>query len=95
MHQLQPLEFCQTGRHTLILRPAAAPAGGKAAPQILTVKLFSPAEDSYSLGVKMERFLKESQVDLPLTPAVTTPLIPSAKLLLTNNCPSFTIVGPL
>ncbi len=39
--------------------------------QLLKVKLFSPAKGKYSLNLKMERFLKESKVKLPLAPIVT------------------------
>ncbi|OQB82844.1 MAG: hypothetical protein BWX88_03700 [Planctomycetes bacterium ADurb.Bin126] len=40
-------------------------------PQVLTVKLFSPAKDRYELTVKTERFLKEPQVQIPLAPVLT------------------------
>jgi hypothetical protein len=46
--------------------PAAADAW-----QELEVKLFSPAKDKYTLTVKMERFLQDSDVEIPLTPIVT------------------------
>ncbi len=39
--------------------------------QELDVKLFSPAKDKYTLTVKMERFLQDSDVQIPLTPIVT------------------------
>lgn len=45
--------------------------GAEGDPQVLNVKLFSPAEGSYKLTVRMERFLKESQLKLPLTPIFT------------------------
>lgn len=48
------------------------PAGpDKAAPQQLSVKLFSPAKDKYTLTVRMERFLQEAKLQLPLTPILT------------------------
>jgi len=46
--------------------PAAADAW-----QELQVKLFSPAKDKYALTVKMEHFLQDSDVKIPLTPIVT------------------------
>jgi hypothetical protein len=46
------------------------PTSQPAAPQVLAVKLFAPAKDKYTLTVKMERFLKEPNVQLPLTPAI-------------------------
>lgn len=64
------------------LKAPAGPAG-----QLLKVKLFSPAEDSYSLGVKMERFLKESQVLLPLTPAVTQEVLRRTGLVAVTHAP--------
>jgi len=39
--------------------------------QVLSVKLFSPAKDKYSLTIKTERFLQESQVKIPLSPIST------------------------
>jgi len=39
--------------------------------QELQVKLFSPAKDKYALTVKMEHFLQDSDVKIPLTPIVT------------------------
>ena len=39
-------------------------------PQALQVQLFSPVRDKYTLTVKMERFLKDPKVELPLTPAL-------------------------
>jgi len=51
-----------------------APAkGGAPAPpvQVLRVKLYSEAKGSYPLTVKMERFLKDAEVKLALTPIVT------------------------
>lgn len=46
------------------------PTSQPGAPQVLAVKLFAPAKDKYTLTVKMERFLKEPNVQLPLTPAL-------------------------
>jgi hypothetical protein len=39
--------------------------------QELEVKLFSPAKDKYTLTIKMEHFLQDSDVEIPLTPIVT------------------------
>jgi hypothetical protein len=38
---------------------------------LLEVKLFSPAEQTYALTVKMERFLQEAQARIPLSAIVT------------------------
>ena len=51
-----------------ITSPASAAAD---AWQELEVKLFSPAKDNYTLTVKMEHFLQDSDVQIPLTPIVT------------------------
>ena len=50
---------------------AAGAVGGAPARQNLQVKLFSPAKGRYALTVKMERFLKEPRVRIPLSPIVT------------------------
>ena len=52
-----------------------AASGGRAATakpamQILEVKLFSPAKDSYSLKIKMERFLQEEKLQIELFPVI-------------------------
>lgn len=39
--------------------------------QTLTVKLFSPAKQSYSLNVKMEKFLQEAEAQIPVVGIVT------------------------
>jgi len=46
----------------------AAEEAGSAPWQILTAKLFSPATDAYTLKVRMERFLQESKVTIPIVP---------------------------
>ena len=48
-----------------------AEAGTSARPQLLRVRLFSPVKDAYTLTVKMERFLKESQARIALSPILT------------------------
>ena len=44
---------------------------GKVTEQLLKVKLYSATKDSYALTVKLERFLQEEKVALPLKPIVT------------------------
>jgi len=39
--------------------------------QYLTVKLYSPAKDKYTLTIKTERFLQETQAKIPLAPITT------------------------
>ena len=65
---------------------APAPAN-EAAPQILRVKLFSAAEDSYALTVKMERFLKDPQVRLPLAPILTQQVLRRTGLIAITHSP--------
>jgi hypothetical protein len=48
---------------------SSAPAAAEAW-QELEVKLFSPAKDKYTLTVKMERFLQDSDVEISLSPIV-------------------------
>ncbi len=38
---------------------------------ILNVELFSPAKEQYTLNIKMERFVQEAQIKVPLAPIVT------------------------
>ncbi|MBN2589992.1 MAG: hypothetical protein JXA96_09025, partial [Sedimentisphaerales bacterium] len=38
---------------------------------MLNVELFSPVKDQYTLNIKMERFVQEAQVKVPLAPIVT------------------------
>ncbi len=61
----------------------AAPATNAAdAPvQMLAVKLFAPAKDSYKLTVKMERFLQEAEATVALTPIVTHQALRSTGLI--------------
>jgi hypothetical protein len=53
-------------------------ASGK---QKLVVKLFSPAEDKYTLTVKMERFLQEAQARIQLVPIVTEKVLRRSGLI--------------
>ncbi len=39
--------------------------------QLVKVELFSPVKEQYTLNIKMERFLQESQAQMQLTPIVT------------------------
>jgi len=49
--------------------------------QTLNVKLFSPAKDKYTLTVKMERFLQEAQVQVPLVPITTDEVLRRSGLI--------------
>lgn len=49
--------------------------------QMLAVKLFAPAKDSYKLTIRMERFLQESQAAVALTPIVTHQALRSTGLI--------------
>jgi hypothetical protein len=55
--------------------------------QTLKVKLFSPAKGKYALSVKMERFLKESQVKLALSPIVTQEVLRGTGLIGVTHSP--------
>jgi len=55
-------------------------AGGRSE-QILKVKLFSSAEDTYSLTVKMERFLQEAQAQVRLVPIITEQVLRRSGLI--------------
>ena len=63
-----------------------APAD-KTAPQILRVKLFSSVKDSYALTVKMERFLKDPKVNLPLAPILTQQVLRRTGLIAITHSP--------
>jgi hypothetical protein len=67
-------------------RAASAPAGGLPV-QVVTVKLFAPAKDSYSLNIRMERFLKEAQAKVPLTPVVTHEALRTTGLIAITHAP--------
>ncbi|MCE5277985.1 MAG: hypothetical protein ABFD92_01040 [Planctomycetaceae bacterium] len=70
--------------------PGREPQAGKPVPpqgQLLKVKLFSAVTDSYTLVLKMERLLKESQVDLPLTPVLTHEVLRRSGLLAVTHSP--------
>ena len=65
----------------------AAAADDPSEPQTLTVELFSPVSGQYDLSVKMMRFLKETQVDLPLTPIVTREALRETGLIGITHAP--------
>jgi hypothetical protein len=46
-------------------------AGGAPGVQSAKVRLYSPAKDTYSLTIKMERFVQEKQTQIPLVPITT------------------------
>ncbi len=64
-------------------------AGEDAAPgpKLLKVKLFGPAKDSYTLTVKMERFLKEAEVEMKLSPVFTQQVLRRTGLIAVTHSP--------
>ncbi|KKL78090.1 hypothetical protein LCGC14_2028330, partial [marine sediment metagenome] len=60
---------------------------GNRGPQNLQVKLFSPVKDTYALTVKMERFLKEATVEIPLSPIVTQQVLRRTGLIAITHSP--------
>jgi len=70
----------------------AQPAvGAEGAVQTLQVKLFSPAQGSYALTVKMERFLTEREVEIPLTPILTRQVLRRTGLIAITRSPRRTV----
>ena len=63
------------------------PAAGKDGPQNLQVKLFSPVKGKYELTVKMERFLKEDRLTLPLSPILTQQALRRRGLIAITHSP--------
>ena len=61
-----------------------AAAGGA---QNLTVRLFSLAKGSYTLTVKMELFLKDAKVQVPLSPIVTQQVLRRTGLVAITHSP--------
>ncbi|MGB2823294.1 MAG: hypothetical protein WBF17_20095, partial [Phycisphaerae bacterium] len=61
-----------------------AAAGGS---QNLTVNLFSAAKGSYTLTVKMELFLKDAKVKVPLAPIVTQQVLRRTGLIAITHSP--------
>ncbi len=57
------------------------PGNAKSGPQILKVNLYSPAEGRYELRIRMERFLKEAEVEIPLMPVLTQQALRQTGLL--------------
>jgi hypothetical protein len=55
--------------------------------QLLKVKLFSPAQEKYSLTLKMERFLQEPQVRIPLCAIVTEQALRQSGLIAITYSP--------
>jgi len=72
------------------------PDRGEAGPRNLQVNLFSPAEGAYSLTVKMERFLKEDTIDIPLTAVITQQVLRRTGLVAITYSPrrSVELRGP-
>lgn len=69
-YRVVSVEGANIAKWDLPTTQASQPAGPAGMPQALQVQLFSPVRDKYTLTVKMERFLKDPKVDLPLTPAL-------------------------
>jgi len=67
-----------------IARWDIAPAGGS---QDLTVNLFSPAKGRYTLTVKMELFLKDATVKVPLAPILTQQVLRRTGLIAITHSP--------
>ncbi|MBI5722923.1 MAG: hypothetical protein HZA50_03115 [Planctomycetes bacterium] len=59
----------------------------KGKPQILKVKLFAPAKDSYSLDIRMERFLSESDAQIDLSPVAAREAVRQTGLLAISHSP--------
>ncbi|MEK7994145.1 MAG: hypothetical protein AAB403_10115, partial [Planctomycetota bacterium] len=55
--------------------------------QLLKVKLFSPAQEKYSLTLKMERFLQEAQARIPLSAIVTEQALRQSGLIAITYSP--------
>ncbi len=53
----------------------------------LQVKLFTPAKEKYSLNVKMERFLQENSIQVPLKPIATKQIFRRSGLISVNYSP--------
>ena len=66
-----------------VMVPADVPAGF----QTLGVRLFAPAKDRYTMTVRMERFLKESQVTIPLSAIVTQDVLRRTGLIAITRSP--------
>jgi len=56
-------------------------------PKNLQVNLFSAAKGAYTLTVKMERFLTEDTIDIPLTPVVTQQVLRRTGLVAITHSP--------
>jgi len=62
-------------------------AAGDGKTQTLTVNLFSPAKGSYALTVRMELFLKDAKVKVPLSPIVTRQVLRRTGLIAITHSP--------
>jgi len=62
-------------------------AAGDGKTQTLTVNLFSPAKGGYSLTVRMELFLKDPDVKVPLTPIITREVLRRTGLVAVTHSP--------
>ena len=69
-------------------RPGPTPVASPTPPtQLLTVKLFGPAKDKYSLTVRMERFLREDKAQLKLAPVVAIQALRQTGLIAISHSP--------
>lgn len=62
-------------------------AAGDGKTQTLKVNLFSPAKGSYSLTVRMELFLKDAEMKVPLSPIVTREVLRRTGLIAITHSP--------
>jgi hypothetical protein len=62
-------------------------AAGDGKTQTLVVNLFSPAKGGYSLTVRMELFLKDPDVKVPLTPIITREVLRRTGLIAVTHSP--------
>ena len=62
-------------------------AAGDDKTQMLKVNLFSPAKGSYALTVRMELFLKDAEMKVPLSPIVTREVLRRTGLIAVTHSP--------
>ena len=62
-------------------------AAGDSKSQALSVRLFSPAKGAYDLVVRMELFIKDPKVTVPLTPIVTREVLRRTGLIAVTHSP--------
>ncbi len=62
-------------------------AAGDGKTQALKVNLFSPAKGSYALTVRMELFLKDAEMKVPLSPIITREVLRRTGLIAVTHSP--------